>query len=80
MSKKAPCCMISATLVMIGGLNLGLTGLGTLIDTDLNVLNMLLGSWVTVEAIVYVVIGLSAICMIAGIVKHHKCCSSGKCD
>ncbi len=42
-------------LLVIGGLNWGLTALGW------NVVNMLLGAWPMVETIVYVLVGLSAI-------------------
>lgn len=48
-------------LVMIGGLNWGLVGLGMLMGSNLNVINMLLGSMPKVEAIVYLLVGVAAI-------------------
>lgn len=48
-------------LLVIGGLNWGLVGLGMLLGSDLNVVNMLLGSWPTFEAIVYILVGLAAV-------------------
>lgn len=55
---------ISKILVIIGGLNWGLVGLGNLMGSDWNVVNMILGSIPTLEAIVYVLVGLSAIKML----------------
>lgn len=57
--------MIGVVLVMVGALNWGLVGLGTLLGgTGWNVVNMLLGSWPTVEAVVYVLVGLSGAWMV----------------
>jgi len=50
-----------AWLLVIGGLNWGLVGLGYFLNTDLNVVNMLLGAWAAVENLVYVVVGLAAL-------------------
>ena len=47
--------MVAFILLVIGCLNIGLTAVGY------NVLNMILGSWPTVEKVVYVLIGLSAL-------------------
>ena len=52
---------IADTLLWIGGLNWGLVGLGYFLNTDLNVVNMLLGAWAAVENLVYVVVGLAAL-------------------
>ena len=54
-------CVLSITLLLVGGLNWGLYGLGMLIDKNLNVVNLLLGRWSTVEAIVYLLVGLAAV-------------------
>lgn len=48
---------LSWWLLVIGGLNWGLVGL----NSSWNLVNMLLGSWPTVEMLVYVLIGLSAL-------------------
>ncbi len=63
---------LSGALVFIGGLNWGLVGIGMLMGSDWNVVHMILGSWPTVEAIVYVVVGIAAIMMLVGC-KCAKC-------
>ena len=63
---------ICKVLVVIGGLNWGLIGVGMLMGKDLNVVHMILASVPTVEAIVYVLVGLAAICKIFGC-KCAKC-------
>ena len=56
--------MIGMLLVVIGALNWGLVGLGMLMGgANWNVVQMLLGSWPTVEAVVYVLVGLSGVWM-----------------
>ena len=70
--------MIAWILVMIGGLNWGLVGLGWLMGgADWNVVHMILGSWPSVEGIVYVLVGLSAIYEIVKHKSNCKLCSSG---
>lgn len=58
MKALSPIAMI---LTVVGGINWGLVGLGNLLGSNLNVVNLLLGSWPTVEAVVYVLVGLSAL-------------------
>jgi uncharacterized membrane protein YuzA (DUF378 family) len=66
--------MIAKILVIIGGINWGLIGLGLLLGSmsNWNVVNMIVGSIPPVEAIVYVLVGISAIVLIFG-------CKCGKC-
>ena len=52
---------ISIILLWIGGINWGLVGLGGLMGGNWNVVNMLLGSWMTVEYIVYLLVGIAAV-------------------
>jgi uncharacterized membrane protein YuzA (DUF378 family) len=64
------CCkgqMLACALVTIGALNWGLVGVAMLIgDANWNVVNLLIGSWSpTLEAIVYVLVGVAAIAKIA---------------
>jgi uncharacterized membrane protein YuzA (DUF378 family) len=64
-------------LVVVGALNWGLVGLGWLAGgADWNVVHMLLGSWMKVEAVVYVLVGL------AGVYKLAMCgkCCGGSCN
>ena len=52
---------IAFILVVIGGLNWGLVALGSWMGSNWNVVNLLVGSWPTVESIVYLLVGLSAL-------------------
>ena len=53
--------MVAWILVMIGGLNWLLVGLGGFMGGNWNVVNLLLGSWPQVEWLVYILVGLSAL-------------------
>ena len=58
--------MIARWLTVIGALNWCLVGAGWLASgADWNVVHMLLGSSMQVEAIVYVLVGLSALWLLA---------------
>ncbi|MES2225718.1 MAG: DUF378 domain-containing protein [Patescibacteria group bacterium] len=63
--------MISFILLIIGGLNWGLIGLGGFAGGDWNVVHMILGSAPVVEWIVYVLVGLSALYLL---VNHKQAC------
>lgn len=64
--------MVSFVLVVVGGLNWGLVGLG-----DWNVVNMIVGSWPMVERIVYVLVGLSALALLFTHKGDCKMCEAG---
>lgn len=66
--------MVAKILVIVGGVNWGLIGLGMLLGTvgGWNVVNMILGSVPMLEGVVYVLVGISAVMMIFG-------CKCGKC-
>lgn len=72
--KCCTCGKLACLLVKVGALNWGLVGLGMLMGKGMswNVVNMLLGSWPTVEAVVYLLVGLGAVQMV-------WTCMSGKC-
>lgn len=53
--------MIAGILVLIGALNWGLVGLGAFLGINLNLVNLILGSIPTLEWIVYLLVGISAI-------------------
>jgi uncharacterized membrane protein YuzA (DUF378 family) len=61
--------MLAFTLLVVGGLNWGLTAIGY------NIVNMLLGSWPMVEQVVYILVGLSAIFEAVGHKANCKMCS-----
>lgn len=48
-------------LVIVGALNWGLAGIGYFLGTNLNVVNFLLGSWPSVENLVYLLVGIAAL-------------------
>ena len=52
------------TLVLVGAVNWGLTGIGMIANTNLNVVNLIVGTWPMLEAIVYILVGVGAILMI----------------
>ena len=69
---------IAFVLAVVGGLNWGLVGLGWLMGgADWNVVHMLLGSWMQVEAVVYVLVGLSALYLVVDHKKSCKMCVKG---
>jgi len=70
---------IGKILLIVGGVNWGLYGIGMLIDSNLNVVNLLLGSWPVVEAIVYILVGVAAVMKIFGC-KCKVCTSGCSCD
>ena len=72
---KNVCYTIAFALIMIGAINWGLVGLGGFLGQDLNVVHLILGAWPTVEWIVYLLVGLSAIYKLA---MCKSCC--GSCD
>ena len=78
--KKCNCCWVCKVvclLVVIGAINWGLVGVSGLMDKDWNVVHMLLGQWMTVEYVVYILVG------VAGVMKifASKCpCRKGSCE
>ena len=76
---KCVCRKIRNGLLIIGGINWGLVGIGMLMSSNWNVVNLLLGQWPVVEAIVFILVGIAAIMKIFGC-KCNKCvvgCCSG---
>jgi uncharacterized protein len=66
---------IAFILVIIGGLNWGLVGLGGFMGSNWNVVNLLLGSWPQVEWLVYVLVGVSAVMIGVGHKKDCRMCN-----
>lgn len=73
--KKNPLFIISMLLTFIGALNWGLVGVGSFMKTNLNLVNLLLGSMPTVEYIVYLLVGVSSIVFLAMMLQHAKKCT-----
>ena len=51
-------------LMWVGAVNWGLVGLGAFFGGNWNVVNLILGSWPSLEWIVYFLVGLSALFML----------------
>jgi uncharacterized membrane protein YuzA (DUF378 family) len=51
-------------LAIIGGLNWGLVGVGMFMSSNWNVVNLIFGNWMWLEAVVYILVGLSALALI----------------
>ena len=62
---------IAFVLVIVGALNWGLVALGSWMESNWNVVNLLLGQWSALENIVYLLIGLAAISLLT---SHKKDC------
>lgn len=66
---------IAFILVIIGGLNWGLIALGTYTGANWDVVNIVLGGWPTLETLVYLLVGLSALYLISTHRAHCKACN-----
>ena len=53
--------MVAWILLVIGGLNWLLVGIGGFAGGNWNVVNLILGAWPAVEWLVYILVGLSAV-------------------
>jgi uncharacterized membrane protein YuzA (DUF378 family) len=51
-------------LLVIGGLNWGLIGIGGFVGADWNVIHLILGQWASLTWAVYVLVGISALAVI----------------
>ncbi|HEV7424690.1 MAG TPA: DUF378 domain-containing protein [Candidatus Paceibacterota bacterium] len=69
--------MICKILLVVGGLNWGILGLGMLMGKmmEWNVVHMVLGSWPVVEGIVYLLVGIAAVMKLFGC--RCKKCAAG---
>jgi uncharacterized membrane protein YuzA (DUF378 family) len=68
--------ILAFILAIVGGLNWGLVGLGWLMGSaDWNVVHMIVGSSMQLEAIVYVLVGISAVWLL---ITHKGECTACK--
>lgn len=79
MSDEKGCCkggcvckMVAKVLLIVGGLNWGLVGIGMFFSSNFNLVNLIFGFSPTIEAIVYVLVGVAAVMKIFG-------CRCAKC-
>ncbi len=61
--------MVAYVLLFVGGVNWGLVGL-----LDMNVVSMVLGSMAGLEKIVYILVGVSAVYLMATHMTYCKYC------
>lgn len=64
--KKCSVAMVGHWLVVVGALNWGLIGVGYFLGQDWNVVHMVLGNWPWLEALVYVLVGVSGVACLVG--------------
>ena len=66
-------------LLIIGGLNWGIDGLGYFLGKgwDWNVVHMILGQWMWLEGLVYLLVGISALLLLWGC-KCKSCSADAK--
>jgi uncharacterized membrane protein YuzA (DUF378 family) len=72
---------IASALVWVGALNWGLVGVSSFFGQNWNLVTLLLGGMPSIENIVYVLVGISAVYVVA----THKgsckdCCSADDAD
>lgn len=81
MAKHKPICLVVSLLVIIGALNWGLTGLGGLLGTNLNVVNLLLTQTLklpmAVESVIYLLVGAAGVAF-GGMFLSMKECACEK--
>ncbi|PIR42714.1 DUF378 domain-containing protein [candidate division WWE3 bacterium CG_4_9_14_0_2_um_filter_35_11] len=58
--------MLTFTMVIVGALNWGLVG-----ALNINLVNMLFGGFASLETVIYLLVGVSAI---AEVIMHANCC------
>jgi len=68
---------ISFVLVIIGGLNWGLVALGNWMGGDWNVVRLLLGQWMTLENLVYLLVGVGAVVLLINHKQDCRHCNPG---
>lgn len=66
------CSKVAKVLLIIGALNWGLVGVGQFFNADWNVVHLLLGNWMWLESVVYIIVGLAGISKLFGC-RCKKC-------
>ena len=69
--------MAAFVLLLVGGVNWGLIGLGGFLGSNWNVVGLVLGSWPAVEWLVYLLVGIAAVYEIVTHKKNCKECGTG---
>lgn len=71
--------LVCKVLLVVGGINWGLIGIGIFLSSDWNLVKIILGSIPTLEAIAYILVGAAAIMSIFGC-KCNKCKTCDDCS
>ncbi|OHB24617.1 MAG: hypothetical protein A2542_02970 [Parcubacteria group bacterium RIFOXYD2_FULL_52_8] len=68
MGKKCNGANVGWWLLIIGGLNWGILGLGYFLGSGWtwNIVNMILGQWMWLEALIYLLVGVAAVMALWG--------------
>ncbi len=69
--------VVAFVLTVVGALNWGHMGVGYFVGSNWNVVNLLIGTWPVFEAVVYILVGLSALWLIVEHKKACKMCTAG---
>lgn len=69
--------MVAWILLVVGGVNWGLVGLGGFMGANWNLVYMILGSWPAVEWLVYVLVGVAAVYEVVSHKKNCRACGTG---
>jgi len=69
--------MVAWILLIVGGLNWLLVGVGGFMDSNWNLVSMLLGAWPVVEWLVYVLVGAAAVYELVTHKGRCRECGSG---
>ena len=77
--KHKALCLVVSILIFIGALNWGLVGIGGFLNMDLNVVDMLFGSFQLGANILFVLIGLAGIAFLVNFFRCPDCCSCQTC-
>ncbi len=78
MAEHKPLCWVVSILMIVGGLNWGLMGLGMLLGNGgWNIVGMIFGSG-TLAAIIYLLVGVAAVMTLVMMCKCKDCaCTKG---
>ena len=62
MENDSMLCKVANVLLIIGGLNWGLVGVGNFMGSNWDLVNLVLGGIPVLQNIVYLLVGVSAVC------------------
>jgi uncharacterized membrane protein YuzA (DUF378 family) len=66
------CSKVAKILLIIGALNWGLIGVGYFFNANWNVVNLVFGNWMWLEAVIYILVGLAGVSKLFGC-RCKKC-------